>query len=139
MQKLKDYNRKTTKEVEKNKLDALSNKIIGLAINVHKSLGPGFVEKFYAKALEIEFRENRIRFDREIGVKVNYRNNYLGLHRLDFLIENSVILELKAVFEINRFHMAQMLSYLKASDKKLGLILNFAKGKLEIKRVIHDF
>lgn len=106
-------------------INELSNKIIGFAIKVHKALGPGFVEKVYVKALIFELEKNKIKFTQEKSIKVKYENLLLGQHRLDFLIEDEIILEIKAVYEINNFHMAQMLSYLKAADKKLGLILNF--------------
>jgi GxxExxY protein len=119
-------------------INDLSNKIIGLAIKVHKALGPGFVEKIYGKALVHEFRNNGIKFSQEKLIKIKYDGLLLGEHRLDFLIEEEIILEIKAVYEINNFHMAQTLSYLKAADKKLGLILNFSRSKLEIKRVVFN-
>ncbi|MFH1202231.1 MAG: GxxExxY protein [Candidatus Omnitrophota bacterium] len=119
-------------------INELSNKIIGFAIKVHKALGPGFVEKVYVKALIFELEKNKIKFTQEKSIKVKYENLLLGQHRLDFLIEDEIILEIKAVYEINNFHMAQMLSYLKAADKKLGLILNFSRSKLEIKRVAYN-
>ncbi len=119
-------------------INELSNKIIGYAIQIHKTLGPGFVERIYAKALAHEFKKNRINFTQEKSIKIKYDSTLLGEHRLDFLIEDEVILEIKAVFEINNFHMAQILSYLKATNKKLGLILNFSRSKLEIKRVVFN-
>lgn len=119
-------------------INELSNKIIGYAIKVHKSLGPGFIEKIYVKALAYELEKTKIKFVREKLVKIKYENILLGEHRLDFLVEEELILEAKAVFEINNFHMTQMLSYLKAADKKLGLILNFSRPRLEIKRVAND-
>lgn len=119
-------------------INELSNKIIGYGIKIHKTLGPGFVEKIYAKALVCEFKKNRINFTQEKSIKIKYDNTLLGEHRLDFLIEDEIILEIKAVFEINNFHMAQILSYLKATNKKLGLILNFSRSKLEIKRVVFN-
>lgn len=119
-------------------INELSNKIIGNAIKVHKSLGPGFIEKMYAKALAYELEKNRINFTQEKPIKIKYEGVLLGEHRLDFLIENELILEIKAVYEINNFHVAQMLSYLKAIDKKLGLILNFSRSRLQIKRIAYN-
>jgi GxxExxY protein len=117
-------------------LNELSNRIIGCAIKVHKALGPGYIEKIYAGALAHEFTKNKIRFSRELAIKVKYDDLYLGEQRLDFVVEDELVLEIKAVYELNNFHMAQTLSYLKAAGKRLGLILNFARTKLEIKRVV---
>lgn len=123
----------------KEKLDKLTNQIIGIAIGIHKTLGPGFIENIYAKALAYELKNAGINFNQEKVIKVKYKDLLLGQHRLDFLVENDLILEIKAIYEITKFHLAQVLSYLKAADKKLALILNFAKGRLEIKRVANDF
>ena len=116
-------------------LRELTQQIIGSAIEVHKTLGPGFTERMYAKALQLELQNRRVPFAVEQSIRVAYRNQLLGTHRLDLVVQEAVVVELKAVYEVNNFHIAQMLSYLKASGKRLGLILNFARGKLEIKRV----
>ena len=115
---------------------ASTDKIISLAINVHKKLGPGFIERIYEKALEHELEENKINFVRQKQIKVKYDNVLLGNQKLDFLINNEIIVELKAVSEISEIHLAQMISYLKAASIKVGLILNFAKNRLNIKRVV---
>ena len=115
----------------------LSKKIIELAIKVHKKLGPGFVEKIYGKALLFEFKKEHIKFETEEIIKVEYEGVLLGNQRIDFLIEDKIILELKAVTELNNIHQAQILSYLKAAKKKVGLLLNFAKPCLEIKRIVN--
>jgi GxxExxY protein len=120
-------------------LNELSNKVIGLAIKAHKALGPGFIERIYEKALAYEFTNENIRFANQAIIKVNYQNVHLGNQRIDFMVEEEIILELKSVSEINNIHMAQLLSYLKTSNKKLGLILNFAKVTLDIKRVVNKF
>jgi len=120
-------------------LDELSNRIIGLAIKVHKTLGPGFIEKVYGRALQEELRNEKIKFKAEEEIKVRYGNIYIGGQRLDFVVEDSVLLELKSVWEINDIHKAQLISYLKAANKRLGLILNFAKKRLEIKRIVNNF
>ncbi|MFH1199155.1 MAG: GxxExxY protein, partial [Candidatus Omnitrophota bacterium] len=114
----------------------LTNKIINLAIKVHAILGPGFPERFYEKALAYEFNKNKVKCGKEKNMYIKYDNIALGIQRLDLVVEDKVILELKAVSEINESHTAQTVSYLKASGMKIGLILNFAKNKLEIKRVI---
>ena len=116
-------------------LTELTRKIIGSAIDVHKAVGPGFSERIYAKALQHELQERKVPFVVEQTIRVKYRGKLLGTHRLDLVVKDAVVVELKAVYEINNFHVAQMLSYLKASEKHLGLILNFARGKLEIRRV----
>jgi len=114
----------------------LTQRIIGSAIEVHKSLGPGFAERIYARALQEDFKEQRLPFVQEHAVRVLYKGRLVGTHRLDLIVRDAVVVELKAVFEINRFHVAQMLSYLKASGKRVGLILNFSRGTLQIKRVV---
>jgi GxxExxY protein len=114
----------------------ITDKIINLAIKVHKELGPGFIEKFYEKALIYELGKNKIRYIAQKEVSVKYENISLGTQRIDLVIENRVIVELKVISEINEVNIAQIVSYLRASGVKVGLILNFAKNKLEIKRVI---
>jgi len=116
-------------------LTELTEQIIRGAINVHKAIGPGFTERVYAKALQFELEEQKVPFAVEQPIRVKYKGQLLGTHRLDLIVREAVVVELKAVYAINNFHIAQMLSYLKASGKRLGLILNFARGKLDIKRV----
>ncbi len=115
----------------------LSDKIINLAVKVHKKIGPGFKENIYEKAVMIEFEKKDIKFINQAVVKVNYEGTLLGNQRVDFLVEDKIILELKAVSEINSIHKAQMISYLKTANKKVGLLLNFAKSILEIKRLVN--
>lgn len=128
------------KSMKEDKINKLTEKIIGIAIDVHKFLGPGFVEKVYEKALAIEFKENKIKYDRQREIEVKYRNGILiGKQRVDFFVEDEVILELKAISEIMDLHKAQMLSYLKTMNKRIGLVLNFAKPTLQIKRIINGY
>ncbi len=115
---------------------ALTRELIGSAITVHKALGPGFTERIYARALQLELRKHGIPFEVEQSIRVKYDGELLGTHRLDLVVKEAIVLEFKAVYEINNFHIAQMLSYLKASEKPLGLIFNFSRGTLEIKRVV---
>lgn len=114
----------------------ITDKILKSAINVHKSLGPGFVEKIYQRALAVEFRNNKLNFEKEKEIKVIYKNVGLGFEKVDFIVERNVLVELKAVSEILDLHVAQVISYLKAGELEVGLILNFAKRRLEIKRVV---
>lgn len=124
-------------KLSKEELNSLSNKIIGLAIKVHKELGPGFVERIYEKALAYEFEKEKLPFVQQRAIKVRYEDLEVGNQRVDFIVEDEIIIELKAVSEISEIHQAQMISYLRTINKRLGLILNFAKKKLEIKRVVN--
>lgn len=114
----------------------MTDKIINLAIKIHKGLGPGFAEKFYEKALIHELSKNKINFIPQKEIKIKYNNILLGTQIIDLVVEDKVIVELKVVSEINEINTAQIVSYLKSSGIKVGLILNFARNKLEIKRVI---
>lgn len=125
--------------MSRHELDKLTERIIGIAITIHKQLGPGFVENIYEKAMAYEFKRNKINFKEQAVIKVNYETIELGQQRVDFLVENEVIVELKCISEINEIHKAQILSYLKTADKRVGLILNFAKKKLDIKRMVNKY
>jgi len=115
----------------------LTDKIIKCAIEVHKKLGPGFVERIYEEALTLLLRRNNIQCARQKEIRINFDNRLIGVQKVDLIIENKVIIELKSVSEINNIHKAQLLSYLKAAEKEVGLILNFAKPVLEIKRIVN--
>mgnify|MGYP001595215267 CR=1 FL=1 len=115
----------------------LTDKIIELAIKVHKKLGTGFIEKIYEKALVYELKKTGVGCISQAIIRVRYDNIDLGEQRVDLMIEDKIVVELKSVSELNEIHMAQMLSYLKTANKKVGLILNFAKPKLEIKRIVN--
>jgi len=123
--------------IGKHDFDELSRKIIGAAIEVHTELGPGFLENIYEEALKVEFREHGFHFDAQKEIKIKYLGVEVGLHRLDLLVENEIIIELKAVKELMDVHFAQLRSYLKATGLKVGLLFNFAKPTLEIKRVVN--
>jgi GxxExxY protein len=114
----------------------LTDRVIGAAIFVHRQLGPGFLEKLYENALNIEFSKRGILFNRQVSVQVLYDGKVIGMHRLDMIIEQKVVLELKAVKEIEDIHLATTLSYLKATQLEVGLILNFAAARLLIRRVV---
>jgi GxxExxY protein len=115
----------------------LSSKVIGAAIEVHTALGPGFLESIYEEALKIELSEHNLHFETQKEIQIEYLGVAIGSHRLDLLVENQVIVELKAVKEFTDVHYAQLRSYLKATRLKVGLLLNFAKPTLEIKRVVN--
>jgi GxxExxY protein len=116
----------------------LSDKIIGLAIEVHKCLGNGFLEKVYENALMIEFKNNNIVAEQQHSIPVRYKENIVGEYYADILVEKKILLELKTVKRIESIHEAQLIHYLKATSLKLGYILNFAVPlKLEFKRIIN--
>ena len=123
-------------KIEKYKHKPLTEKIIGCAIDVHKELGPGFLESIYHKALRKEFSLKNVDNETEKEVKVYYKNELIGIHKLDLLVENKIVVELKAVTDISDVHVSQVVSYLKATGQTVGLILNFSKSTLDIKRVI---
>ena len=125
------------KEKTKHDFEELSKKIIGAAIEVHRKLGPGFLENIYEQALKVELAENDFHFDSQKKIEIKYIGVVVGQHRLDLLVGNQIILEIKAVKELVDIHFAQLRSYLKATGLKVGLLLNFAKPTLEIKRVVN--
>lgn len=122
--------------------DLLSEKIIGAAIEVHKQLGPGLLESAYQQCLAYELGQRGLRFQMEKPLPVVYKNVRLNCgYRLDFLIEDTIIVELKTVAKINDLHRAQLLSYLKMANLKLGLLINFNVTLLKrggIKRIAHN-
>jgi len=122
---------------EKHRFEELSNKIIGAAIEVHRVLGPGFLEYIYEQALKIEFSERNLHCESQKEIRINYNGVEIGQHRLDLVVENVIIVELKAVKGFADIHFAQLRSYLKATGLKVGLLLNFGKPTLEIKRVVN--
>jgi GxxExxY protein len=109
--------------------------IIGAAIAVHSELGPGFLESIYEQALAVEFAMRGVGFVRQKAVPLFYRDHQIGEHRLDFLVEDKIIVELKAVDALENVHFAIVRSYLKATGLADGLILNFSSMPLTAKRV----
>jgi len=117
---------------------ALTAKIIGAAIDVHRQLGPGFIESIYENALVLELRKRGLKVAQQQEVIIKYNGIEVGRHRLDLLIDDTIIVELKSIKNIEDVHFAIVKSYLKATGKNHGLLINFAKTKLETKRVIHE-
>jgi len=115
--------------------DKLSEAIIACVIKVHQTLGPGFLESVYRRALMIELRKSGLKAETEKEITVFYDGEEVGRHRLDILVEDSVILELKTVEDLARVHYEQLRSYLKASGLSLGLLVNFAKEKADFRRL----
>ncbi|MCF7823060.1 MAG: GxxExxY protein [Candidatus Marinimicrobia bacterium] len=119
----------------------LSEKIIGAAIEVHRELGPGLLESVYEAALFVELHERGIQTQRQVPVEAIYKGKKLEVgFRIDLLVEDKVIIELKTVEKITDVHLAQILTYLKLSERKLGMILNFNVKYLKdgIKRVVNN-
>ncbi len=105
---------------------ALTEQILGAAIEVHKALGPGLLESAYEECLCHELRQRRLSFERQVSLPVKYKGIQLDCgYRLDVVVEGAVILELKAVERLLPIHEAQLLTYLRLSRKKVGLLLNF--------------
>ena len=115
--------------------EELIRNVIGAAINVHRELGPGFLESVYEAALAIEFERLEIRFERQKIVPIHYLGRKVGEHRLDFLVEGCLVVENKAVSEIEPVFFVIVRSYLKATGTHDGLLFNFAAMPLTIKRV----
>jgi GxxExxY protein len=115
---------------------ALSERIIGCCLRVHRALGPGFLEKIYEEALGIELEKAGLRFERQKVISVTYDGRAIGEHRLDLMVEEKVVLELKACAGIEDIHLATARSYLKATSVELALVINFARPTLDLKRVV---
>jgi GxxExxY protein len=115
----------------------LTSQIIACAIEVHKALGPGFLESIYETALAIELRCAGMRIEQQKTIPLTYRQTPTGEHRLDLLVEDKIVVELKAISALEDIHFAIVRSYLKAARLEHGLLLNFATMPLTIKRVIH--
>ena len=117
--------------------EPLTDKIIKCAIPVHKKLGPGFLESIYENAFIIELQKQNLQLERQREVVVQYDGVEVGRHRLDIIVNDTIVVELKAVKNIEDVHFAIVKSYLKALGKEHGLIINFSKKVIEVKRVIH--
>ncbi len=119
-------------------LDELTGTIIGCAIEVHRELGPGFLESIYEAALLIALRKTGLRIEVQKSIPVYFWGEQVGEHRLDLLVEGVIVVELKAVKALEDVHFATVRSYLKACRLKHGLLLNFSTAPLTVKRVIHS-
>ncbi len=115
-----------------------TQQIIAAAIRVHRKLGAGFLESIYEEALGVEFALSGIQFIRQHSIPLFYRDHQTGEHRLDFLVDGKIIVELKAITELEDIHLAIGRSYLKATNLDDGLLLNFATIPLTIKRFCRE-
>jgi GxxExxY protein len=117
----------------------LTGKIIGCAIEVHKFLGNGFQEVIYQRALAIELKNEGIEFSREHEMDIFYKGEKIGSRRVDFFVENKIMVELKAVIQLEDVHLAQAINYLEAYKMSVGLLINFGSKSLQFKRVMKNF
>jgi GxxExxY protein len=108
-----------------NNVSQLTEKIIGAAIDVHRTLGPGLLEGSYESALCVELEERRLQYLRQQPIPLTYKGRSIGEYRLDLLVENAVIVEVKAVERFDPVHSAQLLTYLRATSKSIGLLIDF--------------
>ena len=120
---------------EEYKYSELTSKIIGCAMTVHKILGNGFQEVIYQRALEIEMKIAGISFTREFEMPIYYRDEQIGTRRVDFLVDNVVSVELKAITKLEDVHFAQAINYLEAYNLEIGLLINFGETSLKFKRL----
>ncbi len=118
-------------------VDRLAREVIGSAIEVHRCLGPGFLEFVYEEALAIELRARGIAYERQVVVRVNYKGHAVGEGRIDLFVEDQLVVELKTVEGLLPIHTAQVISYLKTTRRRLGLLISFNVPVLKdgIKRV----
>ncbi len=120
---------------ENYKHSKLTGDIIGCAMKVHSTLGNGFQEVIYQRALAIEMSDKGLDFQRELEMPVNYNGQRIGTRRVDFLVENRVMLELKALTNLEDVHLAQAINYLEAYQLEIGLLVNFGAKSLQFKRL----
>jgi GxxExxY protein len=118
--------------------DKLTHKIIGCAMNVHKMLGNGFQEVIYQRALGIEMESANLNFAREMEMPIFYKDIQIGTRRVDFFVENLIMVELKALTSMEKVHLAQAKNYLEAYKMPIGLLINFGSKSLEFKRVFNN-
>ncbi len=137
-----ELNRRDAEDAETRELDAaaseLTHAVIGAAIEVHRHLGPGYLESVYEEAFAYELELRRLQFLRQYSFALDYKGKAVGQGLLDFLVENRLIVELKAVEQLHLIHKAQLISYLKALNLNLGLLINFNVPILKdgVKRIV---
>jgi GxxExxY protein len=124
---------------ERESLDKLAEAVIGAAYEVANQLGGGFLEKVYERALLRELRLRSIPADAQSAIRVSYKGESVGEYHADLLVDGRLIVELKCVDQFTNEHLAQCLNYLKATGKRLALLVNFQKSKVEWRRIVHQF
>jgi len=128
-----------TQDEQRLEINRITEKIIGCVHNVSNTLGSGFLEKVYENALAIELRKNGLNVAQQHGIKVFYDNTLVGDFAADLLVENCVIVELKAARTLDEVHSAQCLNYLKATGLKVCLLVNFGRPRADVKRIVLDY
>ena len=123
----------------RDELNGITEQIIGCAYKVANTLGCGFLEKVYENALVVELQRNLLKVVQQAAVKVQYEGVDVGEYIADILVENAVIIEVKAVKSLDEIHVAQCLNYLKATGFAVCLLINFGSPKIEIRRVVRGF
>jgi GxxExxY protein len=123
---------------EEYKYSEITGKTIGCAMKVHQKMRNGYQELIYHRCLVIEFKKENIVFQEELELPIFYEGMEVGKRRVDFLIDKKVVLEIKAVSELNDTHLAQALNYLEGLNLEIGLLLNFGSKSLEVKRIINN-
>lgn len=113
----------------------LTHKIIGAAMEVHKHLGNGFLEVIYQRALALEMSQSGITYSREREMSLQYKGHHIGTRRVDFLVKNEIMVEIKAVINLEDVHLAQAMNYVEAYHLEIGLLINFGAKSLQFKRV----
>jgi len=113
----------------------LTHKIIGCAMKVHSTLGSGFQEVIYQRAMAIEMTKQNLAFEREMEMEIFYEEHLIGTRRVDFFVEDKIMVELKAVSKLDDLHLAQAMNYCQAYNLPIGLLINFGSKSLEYKRV----
>ncbi|SDF04065.1 GxxExxY protein [Mucilaginibacter pineti] len=119
------------------KHDDITGKIIGCAMKVHTTLGNGFQEVIYQRALEIEMALHGLVFEREKEMPIYYRGEEIGTRRVDFFVEGLIMVELKAIIQLEDVHLAQSINYLEAYSMEIGLLINFGSKSLTFKRLLN--
>lgn len=117
------------------KYEDLTKRIIGCAMKVHSTLGNGFQEVIYQRALSIEMEFEGLQFEREKEMDIFYRDRNIGTRRVDFFVEGKIMVELKAIIALEDVHLAQAMNYLEAYNMEIGLLINFGAKSLQFKRV----
>lgn len=113
----------------------LTHNIIGAAMEVHKTLGNGFQEVIYQRVLAIEMADRNIGFSREQEMKIQYKGNAIGIRRVDFFVEDKIMVEIKAIINLEDVHLAQAVNYVEVYDLEIGLLINFGAKSLQFRRV----
>jgi GxxExxY protein len=114
----------------------ITGRVIKCAQKVHRIMGNGFQEVIYQRALEIEFETERLKFEREKEMDIHYEGNLIGTRRVDFLVDEDIMVELKALTKLEDVNTAQLINYIEAYKVKVGLLINFGARSLEVKRYV---